>query len=116
MAAKITAEKRNRLLNALKEVDELLRGDREEVGDDAQKLVDVLVDEGRKLQKASNALVMALLYDHYAPAELFKPWASKKRISQWRDDPEVKLDVIIRHGRMCVKPSAFFEHWNSLSK
>lgn len=115
-AVKITADKRNRLLNALKEVDELLRSEREVVGDDARKLVDVLVDEGRKLQKVSSTLIMALLYDHYTPADLFKPWASKKRITQWRDDPEVKLDVIIRHGRLCVKPTAFFAHWNTLKK
>jgi hypothetical protein len=114
MAPAISLEKRNRALRALKEAESFIQGASLQVTDDAQKLVDVLMEEGQRVQQAGTALVLALLSDEYTPAEMFKPWASVRRIQQWRDDPEKKLDVKILHGRTCVKPSAFFALWRTL--
>lgn len=66
------------------------------------------------MMQMNQALVLALLWDEYTPAKLFKYWASVRRIRDWRDDPAIKLDVIVRHGRVCVKPSEFFKHWKTL--
>ena len=107
---------RKRALAAIELAKSFIEKPREATDDADQKLMDMLADEGRRLQQQSMSLVLALLYDHYTPAKLFKPWASKKRITQWRDDPKVKLDVIIRHGRLCVKPDSFFAHWRTLNK
>lgn len=114
MASVLKQSDRSRALAALKDAERFIQGASKDVGDDARALVDTLRDEGRRLQQASSSLVLALLKDDYAPAELFKPWASKRRITQWRDDPAVALDVKVIHGRVSVRPSAFFKHWNSL--
>lgn len=63
-------------------------------------------------QRTCFALVLAFVTDEYCPAALFRPWASVRRIRDWRDAG--KLDVIVRHGRCCVRPSEFFRHWRSL--
>lgn len=114
MAPALNRQDRNRALTALKTAEAFIQGVRDEVDDDAKTLVDRVIAEGDRMQKASVALVFGLLTNEYTPAELFKPWASVRRIQQWRDDPAVNLDVIIRHGKTCVKPSAFFAHWQTL--
>lgn len=78
-------------------------------------LVEQLRQEGAAVRQAGLALVLALVADKYTPASLFAPWASVKRIRQWRDDPAVRLDVIVRHGRCCLRPSDFFRHWNAMA-
>jgi hypothetical protein len=92
------------------EAKRLLNGTPETLDDEARTLIEMVREEGRR----NTRIVLALVSDEYTPAELFKPWACVRRIRDWRDDPAVKLDVIVRHGRCCVKPSAFFKHWNSL--
>lgn len=82
--------------------------------DASKALAENLRAEGARLHQVANALLLGLLTDEYTPAELFKPWASIARIRQWRDNPTLKLDAIVRHGRCCVRPSAFFALWNSL--
>jgi len=107
-------DKRAKALHALKEAEEYISGGAEVISDEAMALVDMLKREGEAIKQAGTALVLALIKDEYTPAELFKPWASVKRIRQWRDDPAIRLDVQVMHGRCCVKPSAFFKHWNTL--
>lgn len=114
MPSIVTAPDRARALAALKQAEAFIQGAGSEVGDDARKLVDVLMEEGQRVQRAGLSLVLSLLSDEYTPLELFKPWASVRRFQEWRDDPAVKLDVILRHGRLCVKPSVFFAHWHTL--
>jgi len=114
MPSIVTAPDRTRALAALKQAESFIQGAGSEVGEDARKLVDALVQEGQRVQRAGLSLVLSLLSDEYSPVELFKPWASKSRFVQWRDDPAVKLDVIVRHGRLCIKPSAFLAHWRTL--
>ena len=88
----------------------------------AQKFVESVKDEPPALPASERAaveasasqLVVGLLYDHYVPVSLFRAWASAQRFREWRDDPRVALDVVIRHGRCCVKPSAFFALWEKL--
>lgn len=114
MASVLKPADRARALAALKEAERFVQGATTHVGNDAATLVATVMAEGRRMQQASASLVLALLKDDYAPAELFRPWASKRRFTQWRDDPAVKLDVKVIHGRLSVKPSAFFKHWASL--
>lgn len=110
----ISGSNRTRALASLKQAEAFLQGAQEDISEDNKALVDALMVEGQKIKQAGLALVLALLKDDYAPADLFKPWASVRRIREWRDDPAVKLDVVLIHDRTCVKPSAFFAHWNSL--
>lgn len=110
----ISGSNRTRALASLKQAEAFLQGAQDEISEDNKALVDALMVEGQKIKQAGLSLVLALLRDDYAPAELFKPWASVRRIREWRDDPTVKLDVVLIHDRTCVKPSAFFAHWNSL--
>lgn len=60
------------------------------------------------------SLLAGLLSDRYTPCELFKPWASKARFQQWRHNPAVQMDVMVRHARLCVRPSSFFAHWDTM--
>lgn len=110
----ISGSNRTRALASLKQAEAFLQGAQDEISEDNKALVDALMVEGQKIKQAGLALVLALLKDDYAPAELFKPWASVRRIREWRDDPEISLDVVQRHDRTCVKPSAFFALWSSL--
>ena len=110
----ISGSNRTRALASLKQAEAFLQGAQDEISEDNKALVDALMVEGQKIKQAGLALVLALLKDDYAPAELFKPWASVRRIREWRDDPEISLDVVQRHDRTCVKPSAFFALWGSL--
>lgn len=105
---------RARALRALKTAERIISSSPQISISDYRDVSAKLVAEGQRIQRASHALVLALLMDEYTPAELFKPWASVRRIREWRDDPDVKLDAIVRHGRVCVKPAAFFALWRTL--
>lgn len=98
MPAVISEEARARALLSLREAENLLA---------ATPL------KNREDLKAE-ALVVALLRDQYVPVTLFKDWASPRTFRYWRDDPQHKLDVVVRHGRTCVRPSAFFALWERL--
>lgn len=110
----LTDANRTKALAGLKQAEAYLQSAEDGANDEAKSLVDRLIVEGQKVKQAGQALVLALLKDEHTPADLFKPWASVRRIREWRDDPAVKLDVVLIHDRTCVKPSAFFAHWNSL--
>jgi hypothetical protein len=107
-----TKENRARALAALKTMEAFLQGIESNVEGDALTLLQRIEGEGQRMQKANTAFVLALLEDEYTPAILFKPWASIRRIQQWRDAG--KLKVVVKHGRCCVKPSEFFTHWRTL--
>lgn len=108
----LKASDRNRALKALDEARGFISGVRENVDGDALAVVE---KAGDRIQQANAAFVLALLKDEHCPAVLFKPWASPRRIRDWRDAGKLK-GVIIRHGRICVKPSDFFAFWNTLTE
>ncbi len=108
MPSVVTVEGRKRALEGLKLAEQFLTAMPSERPEEKKGIVRAAP------VITSNALVLALLRDDYVPAELFKPWASVRRIRQWRDDEAHKLDVIIRHGRCCVRPSSFFALWAKL--
>lgn len=115
MAPALTAPERKRALSGLKLAEAYIQGVNTDVPEEFLPLVNVLIVEGQRVKQAGMSLVLALLkQDEYAPVELFAPWASVRRFREWRDDPAVKLDVVIKHGKTCVRPAAFFAHWNSL--
>jgi hypothetical protein len=111
MAPGLKASDRNRALKALDEARGFIQGARENVEGDA---LEVVQKAGDRVQQANAAFVLALLKDQECPAELFKPWAGVRRIRDWRDAG--KLKAVIRHGRVCVKPSDFFTFWNTLTE
>lgn len=104
--------RKDRAMRALREAEAYLSGIRDEVDGDAKTLLEMLQGKIEKAQAAPSALVLALLADEPCPAVLFAPWASAKRIRQWRD--QGKLSVSIKHGRTCVRPSEFFRFFNAL--
>lgn len=112
MPPALTKEARARALAALKQVEAFLQGTKENVDGDALTLLERIEGEAHRIQQANAAFVLALLKDEECPAEMFRPWASVRRIRDWRDAG--KLSVVIKHGRCCVKPSEFFRHWRTL--
>lgn len=116
MAPALQSVDRKRALAALKDAEQFIQCVKQEISDDALTLLDRVQGEFRKVQQAQTAFVLAIIKEEYAPAELYRPFASVEQIRKWRDDPKVKLDVVIKNGRCAVKPSAFFAHWKTLKK
>jgi hypothetical protein len=111
MPTGLKTPERNRALRALDEAKAFVQGAIENVDGDALKVVQ---QAGDRIQQANSAFVLALLKDEYCPAALFKPWASVRRIRDWRDAGHFEAPMV--HGKICVKPSAFFKHFNSLKE
>jgi hypothetical protein len=80
---------------------------------DAEAL-DVVKAAGEQIQRTNHAFVLALLKDEWCPAKLFAPWSSVRRIQDW--GKAGKMDVQVKHGRTCCKPSEFFRYFNSLKE
>ena len=108
------ASDRDHVLAALESARHLIMLSPARYNDEARSLVERIEQESIRVQQANSALIVSLLSDDYHPCELFKPWASVRRFQQWRDDPSIKVDVVIRHGRTCVRPGVFFAFWKTL--
>jgi hypothetical protein len=104
--------RKERAMRALREAEAYISGIRDDVDGDAKTLMETLRGELQQAKAAPTALLLALLADEPCPATLFAPWASSKRIRQWRDSG--KLSAVIKHGRTCVRPSEFFKFFNAL--
>lgn len=110
--AAIPEGNRARALAAIKQAELFLQCDERVESGELRTLTDRLVEEGKRVERASSAMVLALLAEEYVPCDLLRAWASRRRFQQWRD--AAGLDVAVIHGRLCVRPSDFFAHWRGL--
>ena len=104
----------DRLACALRALEDAKAAIRDAQAGLGQATRDAVQDAIERTQQANTALVMVLLTDELCPAKLFAPWASVRRIRDW--GAAGKLQVVIRHGRCCIRPTDFFRHWNTLAR
>ena len=116
MQPTISESNRARVLAALKLAETFVQDMKTEINGDALTLMERIEAEATRIRQANASLVLAMLAGEYCPAEMFKPWASVRAIRDWRDDPKIRLDVVVKHGRCCVRPADFFAHWRTLTR
>jgi len=68
----------------------------------------------REVAAQNAAFVLAYVCDEPCPLSLFKPWASARRIKQWRDQGLLK-SCQMRNGKMTCLPSEFFAFYRTLN-
>lgn len=81
-------------------------------GADPKTVADALAVEGRKIQQASAALVLAFISDEPTPISLFKSWASYSQFRIWEGERLLKLSR--RNRKVCCVPSEFFALWRRI--
>ena len=96
-------KKREQVLNALREAESFITA----LGPQAD------APPQERAQAEVSAVLLALVADELCPASLFRPWASARRIRQWREHGVLNVSVV--NGKNCVRPSDFFALFNALS-